>query len=150
SRRRRPDMREPREAERRHHLQNAEDPQPAADADTHQRNAADDAAREARAERRRLRDHAICVREKPMSRKNDVDSVVAIVSPSLYRKMKPSTNSAPRQPSRRMNSRNGSTIASRRFFGGLPCTSGSRTTSVIAMPGSMNAAVTMNTVAHGM
>ena len=29
-----------------------------------------------------------------MSRKNDVDSVVAIVSPSLYRKMKPSTSSA--------------------------------------------------------
>ena len=91
----------------------------------------------------------ICVREKPMSRKNEVDSVVAIVSPSLYRKMKPSTNSAPRQPSRWMNSLNGCTIASRRFFGGVPCTSGSRTTSVMIMPGSMNAAVTMKTVVHG-
>ena len=91
----------------------------------------------------------ISVREKPMSRKNDVDSVVAIVSPILNRKMNAITSSAPAQPSRWMNSRNGSTIASRRLRGGAPTTSGSRTSSVITMPGSMNAPVIANTTSHG-
>ncbi len=63
--------------------------------------------------------------------------------------MKPSTSSALRQPPRARNSRNGRITASRRFLGGAPCISGSRTSSVIAMPGSMKAAVTMNTRVQG-
>ena len=48
-----------------------------------------------------------------------------------------------------MNSRNGSTTASRSVFGAAAVAAGSRTASVIASPGSMNSAVTKNTDGHG-
>jgi len=48
-----------------------------------------------------------------------------------------------------MNSRNGSTTASRSVFGAAAAAAGSRTTRVIARPGSMKRAVTKNTDGHG-
>ena len=64
--------------------------------------------------------------------------------------MNSSTSSASFQPERWMNSRKGSTTASRSVLGAAAVASGSRTTSVITSPGSRNSAVTMNTVDHGM
>jgi hypothetical protein len=63
--------------------------------------------------------------------------------------MNDSTSSAWSQPERRTNSRNGSTTASSSVFGGAPYAGGSSTRSVVTIPGSMNSAVTMNTVDHG-
>ncbi len=51
-------------------------------------------------------------------------------------------------PWRVMNSWKGSTTASRKVLGG-DARCGSLTISVIAMPGNMNSAVTMNTMLHG-
>ena len=49
-----------------------------------------------------------------------------------------------------MNSRNGSTTASRSDFGAARVAAGSLTTSVIARPGSRKSAVMTNTDGHGM
>ena len=71
-----------------------------------------------------------------------------MLSPSLYKKMKQTTSSACDHPARLINSRNGSTMASANVCGGTAAT-GSRTSSVITSPGSMNSAVTRNTDDHG-
>ena len=63
----------------------------------------------------------ICVmREAEVDDRTCVASAVAMLSPSLYRKMKPSIQQRIAPAVAVMNSRNGSTTASRRFFGGVP------------------------------
>ena len=64
--------------------------------------------------------------------------------------MKASTSSAEDTPCRAKNSWKGSTTASRRVRGAASVTAGSRTISVMTMPGSMNSEVIMNTMSHGM
>ena len=61
----------------------------------------------------------IWVSVKPTSRKNGDCNAVAILSPSLYKNMNARIIAAPPRPLRSINSRNGSTTASRRVCGRL-------------------------------
>jgi hypothetical protein len=63
--------------------------------------------------------------------------------------MKARIISASLSPARLMNSWKGSTTASRKVFGALPATSGSRAKSASSMPGSMNSAVMTKTCSQG-
>ena len=146
-----PRVREPREAQDRHHLHDTEQPQPAVDADLHHPQPAQHAADHARPQARILRDDAdvglgeahLEVERRGERRGHAVAQLVEKDEQQDQQRMPP-----PR--ARRRTRETAAPPRRRSVFGAAAVAAGSRTTSVITRPGSRKSAVMMNTDVHGM